>query len=84
MDKVFNFDLFIKNDNSGIFEREASAFYHDELNPIFWKKKKDKTGNIEWVFDQRVRRKLLRIANDFYEKFPELLKGRELLQERVL
>jgi hypothetical protein len=76
VDKVFNFDLFIKNDNNGIFEREIGAFYHDELNPIFWKKKKDKTGKIEWVFDQRVRRKLLRIANDFYEKFPELLKGR--------
>jgi hypothetical protein len=78
VDKVFNFDLFIKNDNDEIFEREVSAFYHDELNPIFWKKKKDKNGNIEWVFDQRVRRKLLRIANDFYEKFPELLKGRAI------
>lgn len=76
MDKVFNFNLFVQNDNNEIFEREIGAFYHDELNPIFWKKKKDKDGNIEWVFDQRVRRKLLRIANDFYEKFPELLKGR--------
>lgn len=76
MDRVLNFNLFIGNDNSRIFEKEVSAFYHDELNPIFWKKKKDKNGNVEWVFDQRVRRKLLRIANDFYGKFPELLKGR--------
>lgn len=76
MDKIFNFNLFIENDGDSIFEKKVGAFYHDELNPIFWKKKKDKNGNIEWVFDQRVRRKLLRIANDFYEKYSELLKGR--------
>ena len=76
MDRVFDFKLFIENDNNGIFERSVDSFYHDELNPIFWKKKKDENGNIEWIFDQRVRRKLLRIANDFYAKFPELLKGR--------
>jgi hypothetical protein len=76
VDKIFDFNLFIENDGNQIFEREVGAFYHDELNPIFWKKKKDKNGQSEWVFNQRVRRKLLRIANDFYEKFPELLRGR--------
>jgi hypothetical protein len=76
VDKIHNFNLFIENDGKEIFEKKVGAFYHDELNPIFWKKKKDKDGRIEWVFDQRVRRKLLRIAKDFYEKFPELLKGR--------
>ena len=76
MNKVFNFNLFIENDSAPILEREIGAFYHDELNPIFWKKKKDKNGSEEWIFDQRVRRKLLRIANDFYGKFHELLKGR--------
>ena len=76
MNKVFNFNLFVHNEDALISEKEIGAFYHDELNPIFWKKKKDDDGNIEWVFDQRIRRKLLRIANDFYGKFPELLKGR--------
>jgi predicted nucleotidyltransferase len=60
-------------------EKKVSPFYNDELNPVFWTKKKNKDGETEWVFDQRVRKKLLRIAEEFFEKFDEILKQKDIV-----
>jgi hypothetical protein len=66
------------NISSPILERQVSPFYNDELSPIFWTKK-TKGDNITWEFDQRVRKKLLRIAGDFFEKFDEILKEKDIV-----
>ncbi len=67
MPEVLNFDRFCLN------EDKIGSFYNDELNPKFWDKYKNKSGDTEWVFDALVRKKLLRIADDFYSKFGDLL-----------
>ena len=66
------------NISSPILERQISPFYNDELSPIFWTKK-TKGDDITWEFDQRVRKKLLRIADDFFEKFDEILKEKDIV-----
>jgi len=63
---------------SPILERQVNPFYHDELNPVFWTKKM-KGDDVEWLFDQRVRKKLLRIADEFFEKFEEILKQKDIV-----
>ena len=69
MSKVKDFRLFVLN------EDKVGPFYNDELNPNFWEKYSTSGGGEKWVFDPLVRRKLLSIAEDFYEKFSELLPG---------
>jgi len=49
------------------------SFYNDELNPKFWDKYTDKEGNPKWVFDKLVKNKLVKIAEDFYAKYEDLL-----------
>jgi hypothetical protein len=56
-----------------INEKKVSEFYHDELNPKFWTKKTNKDGSIDWVFDKNIRKKLLKIADDFYSKFEDTI-----------
>ena len=60
-------------------EAKIGPFYNDELNPTFWTKKTDKSGKVTWQMDQRVRRKLLRISNDFFEKFEDILKQKDII-----
>jgi len=56
-----------------INEKKIGSFYNDELNPKFWDRYKKKDGEVKWVFDSLVRKKLLKIAKDFYEKFDDIL-----------
>jgi hypothetical protein len=64
---VLDFSRFVLN------EDKIGSFYNDELNPKFWDKYKNKNGETQWVFDRLVRKKLLKIAEDFYEKYSDLL-----------
>jgi ribosomal protein L17 len=75
---VLDFNDFLNNDGITLNERENSPYYHDVLNPVFWTQKKTKSDGISWVFDQRVRRKLIRIAEDFYTKFEDILGDRAI------
>jgi hypothetical protein len=81
VDKVLPFNLFVQSDS--LLEKKIGPFYNDQLNPTFWTEKKTKSGDSEWVFDQRVRKKLLRIANDFFEKFGDILKKRSLMDVQL-
>lgn len=67
MSVVKGFSNFVLN------EDKVGSFYNDELNPKFWDKYRTKDGKDEWVFDRIVRKKLLKIAEDFYEKYKDLL-----------
>lgn len=66
------------NLSSPILERQVNPFYHDELSPVFWTKK-NKGDDVEWTLDQRVRKKLLRIADEFFEKFDDILKEKDIV-----
>jgi hypothetical protein len=79
VDGVLHFIEFLKTKGVSLNEREINPFYHDELNPVFWTKKKDKERNERWVFDQRVRRKLLRIAKEFFLDFGDILKEKDIV-----
>ncbi len=59
-------------------ESKIGEFYNDELNPKFWDSYKTKDGKKEWVFDSLVRKKLIRISKDFFEKFEELIGNVEI------
>lgn len=57
-----------------ILEKQINAFYHDELNPKFWTKVVSKDGTKEkWVIDPIIRKKLLSIGEDFYEKIEDVV-----------
>lgn len=57
-----------------LFEKQVNAFYQDELNPKFWTKKVSKDGSKErWVLDPIIRKKLLKIGEEFYEKLDEVV-----------
>lgn len=75
--------LSYKDYYSPILEKKIGSFYNDELNPSFWTKKEQKGGKVTWEMDQRVRRKLLRIAEDFFSKFDEILSQKTILDVRL-
>lgn len=55
-------------------EKQVNAFYQDELNPKFWTKRVSKDGSKEkWVLDPLVRKKLLKIGQEFYEKLDDVV-----------
>jgi hypothetical protein len=57
-----------------LVEKQVNAFYHDELNPKFWTKKVSRDGKKEkWVLDPIIRKKLLKISKEFYEKFEDVI-----------
>ena len=57
-----------------LFEKQVNAFYQDELNPKFWTKRSSKDGTKEkWVLDPLVRKKLLKIGQEFYEKLDDVV-----------
>lgn len=74
VDKVLSYNDFFNPDL--ILEKKISPFYHDELNPTFWTKK-SKGNDVEWIFDERVRKKLVKIAKDFFSEFSDVLKNRD-------
>lgn len=81
MAQVLSYNNFFSK-NEPILEKQVGPFYHDELNPVFWTKK-TKGDEIEWEFDQRVRRKLLKIADDFFESFDEILKEKDIVDVQL-
>ena len=57
-----------------LVEKQISAFYNDELNPKFWTKKVSKDGKKEkWVLDPIIRKKLVKIGEEFYEKLEDVV-----------
>lgn len=78
MNQILPFNEYDRNDANHLNEREVSAYYHDELNPKFWTLKPTRGREPVWEFDQRVRRKLLRIAKDFFAKFDDILKAENI------
>lgn len=57
-----------------LFEEKVNSFYQDELNPKFWTKRVSKDGSKEkWVLDPLVRKKLLKIGEEFYEKLDDVI-----------
>ena len=57
-----------------LLEKQVNAFYHDELNPKFWTKNVSKDGSKEkWTIDPIIRKKLLKIGNEFYDKFGDVI-----------
>lgn len=59
-------------------EEKIGSFYNDMLNPKFWDKYTTKNDATKWVFDPMVRKKLVRIANDFFEKYADILGDLEI------
>jgi len=51
-----------------------SEYYHEDLNPLFWTKK----GG-EYYFDPIVRKKLVKIAKEFYEKYDDIAKNVDII-----
>ena len=78
---VLSYNQYINN--QFISESQIGPFYNDVLSPVFWTKKTDKSGKVSWEFDQRVRRKLLRIANEFFEKFDGILKQKDIVDVQL-
>lgn len=68
----------VKRFQDFLFEEKIGSFYNDELNPKFWDKKVNKEGDVKFEFDPLVRKKLLKIADDFFSKFDDLLKGAKI------
>jgi predicted nucleotidyltransferase len=55
-------------------EAQVNSFYQDELNPKFWTKKVSKDGTKEkWVLDPIIRKKLLKIGEEFYQKLDDVV-----------
>jgi predicted nucleotidyltransferase len=79
--KILSYSNF--SSSQALLEKKIGPFYHDELNPTFWTKEEKKDGETEWVFDDRVRRKLVRIANEFFESFEEILKKKSIVDIRL-
>ena len=61
-------------ENYFLVEKQVSPFYNDELNPKFWTKKVSKSGTAEkWTLDPIIRKKLVKIAEEFYSKFDDVV-----------
>ena len=57
-----------------LLEKQISAFYNDELNPKFWTRRVSKDEKKErWVLDPTIRKKLLKIGEEFYEKIDDIV-----------
>ncbi len=72
----------VLNFSDYIFESDSS-YYKDQLNPSFWENKGDKQ-NPEWVLDTVVRKKLLKIAEDFIESNHEVLRKKDVLDIQLV
>ncbi len=77
MDKVISFRNF--KDQNIILEKKVELPYSDVLNPSFWTEKESKDGEVDLVFDERVRKKLIRISRDFFENFKGIFKTKDII-----
>jgi len=79
--RVLTYNNFF-DESSLVLEKKVGPYYHDELNPVFWTEKTvgDKT---EWIFDPVVRRKLLKIADDFFESYSDILKEKDIVDVQL-
>ena len=68
----------VKSFSDFLFEDKIGSFYNDELNPKFWDKQVNKDGDVKYEFDPIVRKKLLKISDDFFSKFGDLLGGAKI------
>ena len=68
----------VKSFSDFLFEDKIGSFYNDELNPKFWDKQVNKDGDAKYEFDPIVRKKLLKISDDFFSKFGDLLGGAKI------
>lgn len=50
--------------------KESSEYYHDSLNPLFWEETQD-----EATLDSGIKKKLVKIAKDFYSKYDDIAKN---------
>jgi len=68
VDKVISFKNYL------LLEKQVSPFYNDELSPKFWTKKETKDGLKEkWVLDPIIRKKLLKIGEEFYDSVKDIV-----------
>jgi predicted nucleotidyltransferase len=79
--RVLTYNNFFSGSNL-VLEKQVGPYYHDELNPVFWTKK-TKNDETEWIFDSVVRRKLLRIADDFFESYSDILKEKDIVDVQL-
>lgn len=57
-----------------ILENRVGSFYNDDLSPKFWTKIVSKDGKSEkWVLDPIIRKKLLKIGEEFYESLEDVV-----------
>ena len=60
--------------NYFLFEKQVNAFYNDELSPKFWTERVSKDGEkVDWILDPIIRKKLLKIGEEFYEKCDDIV-----------
>ena len=60
--------------NYFLFEKEINSFYQDQLNPKFWTRRVSKDGSKEkWTLDPTIRKKLLKIGEDFYKELDDVV-----------
>jgi hypothetical protein len=68
----------VSNFNNFLVESSNSNYYKESLNASFW----EKTGSdekTEWVLDPLIRKKLLKIANEFIDSNSDILKKKDIL-----
>jgi hypothetical protein len=68
----------VSNFNNFLVESSNSNYYKESLNTSFW----EKTGSAEkteWVLDPLIRKKLLKIANEFIDSNSDILKKKDIL-----
>lgn len=73
----------VSNFNNFLLEFESSTYYKESLNPSFWDKKSGE-GKEEWSLDPIIRKKLLKIAEDFIESNSDVLKKKDILDIQLV
>jgi hypothetical protein len=68
----------VKSFSDFLYEDKIGSFYNDELNPKFWDKQVNKDGDVKYEFDPIVRKKLLKISDDFFSKFGDIINGAKI------
>lgn len=73
----------VSNFNNFLLESQSSTYYKESLNPSFWDKKSGE-GKEEWSLDPIIRKKLLKIAEDFIESNSDVLKKKDILDIQLV
>ena len=74
MRKILQYSNYLQQE---LLEREISSFYHKDLCPSFWDKQ-ESGDSVKWEFDQRIRKKLVRIGKEFFNQFKGPLKQKDI------